>query len=134
MNSVEKSNMFAVSVIVSDENGNILLHRREKDPEQGKWELFASYPRLNELPLEKAVQRILKEDAGIEKIVSINFSGKLYDTPDRHPGKVCVPLIYLVSVNQHDVRLSENIKWHTKADIKSLDMAFDNKIAVEECV
>jgi ADP-ribose pyrophosphatase YjhB (NUDIX family) len=122
----EKSNLLAVDVVVHDGGGNILLHQRSKEPDAGKWELFASYPYLSERPLEKAVRRILKEKAGIEKVASIEFSGKFYDDPNRHVGASCIPLVFVAVVNQ-DAPAKEGTKWFSTSAIGDLPMALDNK-------
>jgi len=126
MNPKEKSNMLAVSVVVVNEDGRVLLRKRQKSPDEGKWELFASYPYLDEVPLEKAARRILKEKAGVDGALSITFSGKIYDAPDRHTGSVCVPLAFIARISQ-DVKVSDKLKWFSAAEIKDLPMALDNK-------
>ncbi len=123
--------MLAVSIVVVSDDGRILLKKREKEPDQGKWELFAGYPYLDELPLEKAVRRILIEKAGIGDVASILFYGKFYDDPGRHPGQVCVPLVFIVNVSKNIV-ISDNKKWFSMSEIKELPMALDNKATLNE--
>jgi len=126
MNAFEKSNLLAVSIVVVDEKGNILLRKREKEPDQGKWELFAGYPFLDEMPLTTAVKRILQEKAGLSEVASIEFTGKYYDAPERHPGKPCVPLVFVARV-VGDAKAPEAYKWFAPSELKSLPMALDNK-------
>ena len=119
-----KSNLLAVSVVVTDSDGRVLLDRRDKEPDAGKWQLFASYPRLDELPLTNAAERILRE-AGIHEVESITFSGKFYDAPDRHPGKYCVPLVFIARVREAPVTLTQ--RWFTRDELKDLPLALDNE-------
>lgn len=122
----EKSNLLAVSIVVKNDSGNILLRQREKDPDKGKWELFASYPYLDELPLEKAAERILREKAGISKVRSLEFSGKFYDRPGRHPGSACVPLVFIAKVSG-DTETLDTTQWFSPEELKELPVALDNK-------
>ncbi|MFA6601949.1 MAG: NUDIX hydrolase [Candidatus Paceibacterota bacterium] len=131
MNTKEKSNMLAVSIIITNDEGQVLLRKRVKSPDEGKWELFASYPYLDELPLEKAVKRVLKEKAGIDEVSSLQFSGKFYDESGRHPGQACVPLIFIAKVGK-DIVTSEDRKWFSPSEMKNLPMAFDNKTSLED--
>lgn len=120
----EKSNLLAVSVVVKDQKGNIYLRKRIKEPDLGKWELFASYPYVDELPLTKAVERILREKAGIMGAAVVS-TGKYYDEPKRHAGAACVPVIFVATVNSASE--SESRKWFAPTEIADLPMALDNK-------
>ena len=118
--------MLAVSVVVVNDDGSVLLRKREKDPDIGTWELFAGYPYLDEMPLEKAVKRILADKAGITEVDELQFSGKFYDDPERHPGQACVPLVFIASVSGK-IESTENKKWFTATELRGLTMALDNK-------
>jgi ADP-ribose pyrophosphatase YjhB (NUDIX family) len=128
---MEKSNLLAVSIIVQDESGNILLKKRAKEPDEGKWELFAGYPYLNEMPLEKAIRRILRERAGLSEIESCEFSGKYYDAHGRHPGKACIPLVFKVIVQKSAVT-TDTLRWFGPEELESLPMALDNRAALSD--
>jgi ADP-ribose pyrophosphatase YjhB (NUDIX family) len=120
----EKSNLLAVSAIVTDGKGNILLKKRMKEPDAGSWELFATYPYLDE-PLEEAVQRVLREKGGIKEIESIEFSSRYYDRPGRHPGKACIPLIFIAQIAPGFE--SPDTAWFSRVDLAEIPVALDNR-------
>lgn len=117
--------MLAVSIIVKDAAGRILLRRREKEPDAGLWEVFAGYPRLDELPLETAARRILKEKGGMGEVGSLAFTGRFYDAPGRHPGRACVPLAFVAEVA--GAPESEGQRWFSPEEVRELSLALDNK-------
>lgn len=127
----EKSNLLAVSVVVVNSDGNVLLRKRLKEPDEGSWELFASYPYIDEMPLVSAAQRILEEKAGITEKASIEFAGRYYDTPGRHPGKACVPIIFKATLAM-PFEGTENVRWFTPAELASVPIALDNKTTLSD--
>lgn len=121
--------LLAVSAIVVDENGAILLRKRPKEPDMGAWELFAGFVEPGER-LEETVRRKLKNKAGIDDIQSITFTGHYYDSPTRHPDQYCIPLLFIAKVNRNDVHVEpgdENLRWFAAAEVPSLELALDNK-------
>lgn len=116
--------MLAIAVVVRNASGDILLRKRQNDPDKGSWEIFAGYPYSDELPLGKAVARILREKAGITEFSDLKSTGKFYDTPDRHMGNVCVPIVFTVIAESFT---NENAQWFKRDEIEGLPMAFDNR-------
>ncbi len=118
--------MLAVAVIVLDEDNNILLHPRDKEPDQGKWQYVAGYVQPGELLKDTAVRK-LKEKLNITEVDSLEFTGKYYDDLNRHPGTYCIPLLFIARVRQENVSAPESAKWFTPQEVSKLDLALDNK-------
>jgi len=116
--------MLAVVALVVDTSGRILLHKREKEPQQNNWELFGTYVRPGERLID-AVKRKLHDDAGVQEIISCKATGKYYDEPSRHPDSFCVPLAFVVTVN-NTVSISPSCTWFTVKEATSLPLAIDN--------
>lgn len=117
--------MLAVAAIVVDGGDSILLHRYDKKGEAGGWQLFATYVRPGE-KLVDAVRRRLKEDAGIDAPISIDFTGRYYDEPGRHPGTYCIPFIFKVVV-ERGAKVGSGCQWFSRADLQQLPLALDNR-------
>lgn len=118
--------ILAVAVIVLDEAGNILLRKRDKEPDQGKWQYVAGYIEPGERLVE-AVQRKLQEKMNITKTNSIEFTGKYYDEPNRHPGTYCIPFVFIARVQREQVTIPSNASWFSSKETRELDLALDNK-------
>lgn len=125
--------ILAIQAIIINEENQILLKLREKDPDNGKWELIAGYLKPGER-LKETVARKIKEDADIENYESIEFTGKYYDDPNRHPRKICIPLSFIVKVKKESVATTENLKWFTKEEIENMELALDNKTSITDSV
>ena len=123
--------ILAVAAIVIDETGNILLRKRTKEPDQGKWEYIAGYVKPGER-LEDTVRRKLKEKVGITEVQSIEFTGKYYDDPNRHPGTYCIPLVFIVRVQQNNVTIAPDTRWFSPTEARELEMALDNKQILQD--
>ena len=125
--------ILAVAAVVMDENGSILLRRREKDPGKGTWELFAGYVEPGER-LKDAVRRRLREKGGITNVSSTEFSGNYYDDPARHPGVPCIPLAFKVKMMNAEVAANETMKWFSPAEVASSELALDNKKIIQDVI
>ncbi len=123
--------ILAVQPVVMDEAGRVLLRPRKKQPDQGKWEVFGGYLEPEDVTLINAVKRELKEKAGITETGEIKFTGKYYDDPNRHPGLLCIPLVFTVKVKADVVRAPET-KWFTPNELPALDFALDNRRTLED--
>jgi ADP-ribose pyrophosphatase YjhB (NUDIX family) len=55
----------AVSAVVLDDDGNVLLARRAHDPEAGLWDTLGGFLDVDEEP-EEGLRRELREEAGVE--------------------------------------------------------------------
>mgnify|MGYP000393759777 CR=1 FL=1 len=119
--------MLAVSAVVLNAEGKILLIRRRKEPDQDAWQLIAGGVNGGERLVE-AVKRYLREKVGITETQSIEFTGKYYDDPKRNPGNFCIPFVFKVQVaNDVVVSTDREYRWFIKEEIKDLPMALDNK-------
>ena len=124
--------MLAVCLLVQSDSGKILLRKRTKIPDEGKWELFGTYVQEQEL-LQESVMRILQSKAQIySPEVSIKFTGKYYDSVDRHPGARCVPLGFTAHIAEKEVLTHETLQWFALNEVNSLDVALDNAQIIAE--
>ena len=121
----EYPKMLAVAVLVIGEDGKILLNRRGKEPDQGKWQLFATYVKPGER-LTEAVARRLFEDAGITETVSMEFTGRYCDEPNRHTGTYCIPFIFKVTIVSSQLKKPDECGWFTKGEATKLDLAMED--------
>ncbi len=122
--------MLAVVLLVGD-GDKILLRKRKKEPDQGKWELFGSYVKEGETLLQ-AAKRVLVKKAQVNTESMPHFTGKFYDALERHPGKRCVPLVYKVYIDKDKVQETEELKWFSLGEISGLGLALDNKQIILE--
>ncbi|MEX2209371.1 MAG: NUDIX hydrolase [Patescibacteria group bacterium] len=123
--------ILAVSAIVMNPEGKILLRRRTKEPDAGKWELIAGYVQPGER-LEEAVRRRLREKAGIGLADSIEFTGHYYDDPDWHPGQPCIPLTFRVQTSEPGGGEGNELRWFAPNELDGLELALDNRQAIED--
>jgi len=123
--------ILAVAAIVTSENGSVLLRRRTKEPDRGKWEIFAGYIEPGERLVE-AVKRKLKEKGAISEVQSVTFTGRYYDEPGRHLGTVCIPFVFSAKVSSSNVLESENVRWFSPEEVLKLDLALDNTRMVRD--
>lgn len=123
--------ILAIQAIVQEAQGRVLLKKREKEPDQGKWELVAGYVKPGERLVE-TVQRKIFEELNIKSVQNIEFTGQYYDDPNRHPGTNCIPLVFAVKINSHDVSISEEVKWFNQGEIENLEIALDNKQSLQD--
>lgn len=128
---MSEGNILAVSAIVTNPEGKILLRRRTKEPDAGKWELIAGYVRPGER-LEEAVRQRLREKAGIGSADSVEFTGHYYDDPDRHPGKPCIPLTFVVKTNESGGGEGNELKWFASDELDDIEIALDNRRVIRD--
>lgn len=123
--------MLASCAIVTDGEGKYLMHKRDKEPDKDSWELFATYVQPGETIIQ-SVERRLKEDGDIQdkNIKSIQYSGKYYDAPNRHPGSYCIPLLFTAYIENREYK--EGTQWFTKDELAKLKMALDNKKMLQD--
>jgi 8-oxo-dGTP diphosphatase len=104
----------------------VLLIRRDLPPFQGKWALPGGFVRVEE-PLDEAVRRELREEAGISEV----FLEQLYTfgDVDRDPRERVVTVAYyaLVKLSDHRVKAATDARdaaWFTLSEARN--MAFDH--------
>ncbi len=117
------------------ENGvSVLLITRKYEPFQKFWALPGGLVK-NEESLEEAVNRELKEEAGID----VNYLEQLYSfgKPDRDPRNRVISVAYYGLVRPKDYQISaqtdaEDVGWF---NIKKLPrLAFDHKHIVDQAI
>jgi ADP-ribose pyrophosphatase YjhB (NUDIX family) len=123
-----QSPILAVSLIILNDKHEVLLKKRKKEPDSGKWELIAGYVKPGET-LVGAAQRLLNDKAQLSRFSSIEFTGKYYDKPGRHPGTTCIPFVFRVLLGGKP-EVKGDLHWFSESDAKGLNMAFDNKTAL----
>lgn len=128
---MSEGHILAVSAIVTNPEGKVLLRRRTKEPDAGKWELIAGYVQPGER-LEEAVRRRLREKAGIGSVDSVEFTGHYYDDPDRHPGKHCIPLAFVVRASEPGGGEGNEVRWFERKELGDVEIALDNKQAIRD--
>ncbi|MDP3999976.1 MAG: NUDIX hydrolase [bacterium] len=131
MKAMADQKLLAVSSIVVNPDGKVLLRKRTKDPDQGKWELIAGYVNPGER-LTEAVERRLRDKAGIGSTDSIEFTGKYYDDPDRHPDQPCIPLTFVVKTSEPGGGEENELQWFDPSEIDGLEIALDNKQVIRD--
>ncbi|MDQ3098788.1 MAG: NUDIX domain-containing protein [bacterium] len=124
--SSDTASPLAVTMICLNEDGDVLLRKREKDPDNGKWELVGGHVKSGER-LEEAVRRILKDKVNIVDILSIEFTGHYYDDPNRHPNAFCIPLTFKVHTPNAKLKEVINASWFEKQYLDQLEYALDDK-------
>jgi ADP-ribose pyrophosphatase YjhB (NUDIX family) len=117
--------MLAVAIIAQNEDGDVLLRQRTKEPDANTWQLVAGYVNQDET-LIQTVKRLLKEKTSITDILDITFTGRYYDAIARHPGQRCVPLLFKVSVSNSEMKNIKNSSWFSKENMQKMTFALDN--------
>jgi 8-oxo-dGTP diphosphatase len=113
---------------------SVLLIKRRNEPFQKMWALPGGLV-LNGESLDEAVNRELKEEAGID----VNYLEQLYTfgSPDRDPRNHAISISYFGLVRPQDFQLvahsdAEDVAWF---NIKKLPkLAFDHKKIIEEAI
>ncbi len=119
-------NPLAVTIICINEDGDLLLKNRTKEPDKGKWELIGGHVKTGERLIE-AVQRILQDKVNIHETLSIEFTGHYYDDPNRHPGNPCLPLTFKVRTPNAHLKEIKNASWFEPKLLSELEYALDDK-------
>jgi 8-oxo-dGTP diphosphatase len=113
---------------------SVLLIKRRNEPFQKMWALPGGLV-LNDESLDEAVNRELKEEAGID----VNYLEQLYTfgSPDRDPRNHAISISYFGLVRPQDFQLvahtdAEDVAWF---NIKKLPkLAFDHKKIIDTAI
>ena len=113
---------------------SVLLIKRKNEPFKKMWALPGGLV-LNDEPLDKAVKRELKEEAGID----VNYLEQLFTfgTPERDPRNRVISISYVGLVRPQDFHISaqtdaEDVAWF---NIKKLPrLAFDHKTIIDAAI
>jgi len=99
----------------------ILLIKRDKEPEKNQWSLPGSYVNYNETTAN-AAKRVLNELTGIHDIYLSRVN--IFDNPDRYPERV-ISIVYCALIKSDLFELlagshAKEVKWHKVEEIKTL--------------
>ncbi|OLY94788.1 ADP-ribose pyrophosphatase YjhB, NUDIX family [Cnuella takakiae] len=107
--------LLAVDCIVFGFDGkdlNILLIKRNFDPEQGRWSLMGGFLKKGE-SLPDAANRVLKTLTGLEGVYL--EQSKVFCEPDRDPAERVISMSYfaLIDINKYEHQVTEDYeaKW-----------------------
>lgn len=123
--------MLAVALIVLNEDNDVLLRLRTKEPDINTWEIIAGYVNPDETLIQTAT-RLLRDKVGITQTLSVEFTGKYYDDPNRHPNQRCISLLFKVLTPNTNLKKVKNAAWFNKEDMQNISFALDNKKMIED--
>ena len=116
----------------SDVEGEILLIRRAKDPEIGKWAVPGGFVNWDEAA-DEAVAREVREEAGIDvrplKIIGV------YSSPSRDPVRQTVSIVFICEFRGGELRGGDDAaeaKWWPLYQLPEL--AFDHKKIIKDAL
>ncbi len=106
-------------------NDQILLIKREVEPNKGLWGTPGGYVNWDE-SVEQTVKREVKEETNLE-VTNLRLVG-VYSSPDRHPKQV-INIVFLTDVSSGQLKHSddaEDAKWFPLNSLPEL-LALDHK-------
>mgnify|MGYP002761813774 FL=1 len=123
----EEAKIAVDPVIFSIKDGElkVLLHQREKDPFDKRYELPGGLLRPEEKP-EKRLNQKLKNMVGKQEIYFTQFN--VFTDPDRDPRDRTISIGYIALVNKEEIENEEN--WFDARDLP--EMAFDHREIISE--
>lgn len=104
---------------IHEERLKVLLHRREKEPFEGCWELPGGLVRESERPRDRLWEK-LREMVGKEDIYLEQF--RAFTEPDRDPRQRTVSIGYIALVPETEMQQTE--RWYPVEGLP--EMAFDH--------
>jgi len=110
--------------------GKILLIKRGKNPEKGKWAIPGGYIERDETVEEACLREVLEETGIVGKVVSLMG---VYSSPQRHPSQT-IALLYVVEMAGGTEKSGDDamdVRWFSTTDLPS-SLAFDHKVMIEE--
>jgi ADP-ribose pyrophosphatase YjhB (NUDIX family) len=119
-------------------DGKVLLVRRAKEPNKGKWIIPGGLVELGE-PLEEAVLREVKEELGIDAKVEVmlDLASEVVLDENRRVKYHYVLIDYLVSPLQRDLVLnneSSSYDWFAPESVEDLETTENTKKMVRKFV
>ncbi len=132
MNKIIPNLSIDVALFGFNENElQVLLIKRDKEPEKNKWSLPGGYVYMNENMID-AAKRTLEELTGIANLYLSQV--ELFGATNRYPGKRVVSVLYcaLISPDQFDLIAgshAKQAKWF--AVNKGLNLPFDHNQMIE---
>jgi 8-oxo-dGTP diphosphatase len=120
-----------VDVIVSSEEGHILLIRRGSDPYEGYWALPGGFVEVGET-LEEAAAREAEEETGLE-VEIIRLVG-VYSDPDRDPRGHNVSCAYLAHAQSGELSAATDADEASFLDPSTVELAFDHEKIIADAL
>ena len=118
-----------VSAIITNENEEILLAKRAREPKKGQWDVVGGFVEVGE-SLEKALQREVKEELGVEVDI-LDFIGGFSHLKYRL-GQIDYPILglfYSARIKSGIPKAYDDIsefRFIKKDNITIADLAFDD--------
>lgn len=125
----DKYPKLAVDILV-EENGKILLIKRNFEPFKGKWALPGGFVELGET-VEQAAVREAEEETGLE--VELEGILGVYSDPERDPRGHIISIVFFGSKKDGKEKAGkeiQDIKWTNFNKTEGIDFAFDHATIV----
>ncbi len=114
------------------EEGKILLIKRAKEPDLGKWAIPGGRIEENETA-EECLKREFREETGFE-IEPVKLVG-IYSDPSRDPRKI-IGAVYIVKRTRGEIKAGDDAgeaRWFDLGEIPD-ELAFDHKKIVDDSI
>ena len=117
-----------VDIIVSTEDGLILLIKRKNDPFKDTWALPGGYINYGQETLPQAASRELKEETGIDEQITFYDLFGVFSDPKRDPrGHTISHVYYRVFEDTFEIKAGDDAKEAKWFNMDALpEMAFDH--------
>ena len=120
-----------VDIVVSSEEGEVLLIRRASDPYEGQWALPGGFVEVGET-LEDAASREAEEETGL-KVEIVRLVG-VYSDPDRDPRGHNVSCAYLARVREGEPEAATDAAEVAFLDPSTVNLAFDHEKIIADAL
>ncbi len=120
-----------VDVVVTSEEGHVLLIRRGTDPYEGYWALPGGFVEVGET-LEEAAVREAEEETGLE-VEIVRLVG-VYSDPDRDPRGHNVSVTYLARAQGGELSAATDAAEASFLDPSTVELAFDHEKIVADAL
>ncbi len=120
-----------VDVVVTSEEGHVLLIRRGTDPYEGYWALPGGFVEVGET-LEEAAVREAEEETGLQ-VEIVRLVG-VYSDPDRDPRGHNVSVTYLARVQGGELSAATDAAEASFLDPSTVELAFDHEKIVADAL
>ncbi len=129
-NTLPPSPALSVDAILFDQQGRLLLIRREYPPFQGQYALPGGFVEYGET-VEAAVQRELEEETGVR--TGITRLVGVYSAPDRDPRRHNVSVAFLMQPSAQQPVSGDDAASAAYIDNwKDVELAFDHRRIVDD--